>query len=228
MKPKVKVSCVLPTYNRVAWLGECIDSLRRQKGFKKGEIEIIVVDDASTDTTNELMKYYTKIDENIKYILNANNQGAGISRNIGNKAAKGEVILICDSDDFYPPDRAKVSYDYLKKHKGVDFITGSYWRVNYSSKYEDPSWFFKARTPNKKEMASGNGIYFCHPASAYRTKDILKMPYKKESPNCTDDYMMLYDWIKAGKKLVGLKKVLCFHRVLPGSIMTNMRGGSLE
>ena len=224
-KNKVKVSCVIPSWNRVHFLAECIESLRKQKGFKDGELEIIVVDDASTDTTSDLMKYYAEIDDNIKYILNASNQGAGISRNEGNMSARGEIICVCDSDDFYPNYRCKVSYDYLKSHPEADIITGSYTRVSYHNQIEEEFTARQMTAKTKKE-----DIYFSHPTCAYRTKDIIKLPYKRDikDKTPTDDFMMLMDWLKAGKKLKAIKKLMCFHRVLPGSIMYHKRGQSLD
>jgi glycosyltransferase involved in cell wall biosynthesis len=93
-----KLSFVLPTYNRIAWLAECIESLRNQT---EKDIEIVVVDDASTDRTRELMSWYTEQDRRIRYVLNMKNQGAGLSRNLGNNYTTASIIAVCDSDDTY-------------------------------------------------------------------------------------------------------------------------------
>ena len=216
MKPKI--SFVLPTWNRVAWLAECVNSLR---GQTVKEIEIIVVDDCSTDTTPQLMDFICKQDDRVKYIRNPQNLGAGLSRNKGNEIAQAPIIGVTDSDDLYPANRAQETLKYFHQHQRVDFMTTSYYEIDYHNK---PRLEYKAKLFNLKDFNAGK-FYFCHPSAAYYRKDILKMPYKKETEKMTDDFQFVKEWMEAGKKLGVLDKVLCLHRVLPGSIMYKMRGG---
>jgi glycosyltransferase involved in cell wall biosynthesis len=219
---KPRVSFVLPTYNRIAWIAESIQSLRQQT---VKEIEIIVIDDCSTDSTPELMKWFCEQDPRIKYIRNEKNMGAGLSRNKGNKLAQADIICVCDSDDNYLPDRAELTLEHFRKNKKTDMLNGSYYRIDYSNNIVKE---FKSEPFNNKKFLNKEGFYFCHPSAAYRAKDILKIPYRKETDGHTDDYQLVTDWVKAGKKIVAIPEILCMHRVLPQSIMTSKRGGSLE
>lgn len=219
---ETKISFVVPTHNRVEWLAECIESLRNQI---MQEIQIIIVDDCSTDTTKQLVNYFLANDSRIIYVKNDTNLKAGLSRNVGNKFAEADIICVCDDDDFYPKDRAEVTYKYFQENPDIDIMNGSYYRADYSGRIIKE---FKSEPFNVQDFKDGKGVYFCHPSCAYRKKDILELPYKTENDKETDDYQLVRDWVNAGKKFGNTDKFLCFHRVLPGSMMYHMRGESLE
>ncbi|TKJ32795.1 MAG: hypothetical protein CEE38_22180 [Planctomycetes bacterium B3_Pla] len=95
-----KVSVVIPTYNRANCIGRAIQSARRQT---HKEIEIIVVDDGSTDNTEEIIKLIP--DQRIRYIRCETNSGSGAARNEGLKVAQGNYIAFLDSDDEWLPEK---------------------------------------------------------------------------------------------------------------------------
>lgn len=90
------VSVVIPTYNREKTLARSIESVLNQtyKNF-----EIIVVDDNSIDSSNEIMNRYMQENSNIKYIKHNRNKGGSAARNTGAKAASGKYLSFLDSDD---------------------------------------------------------------------------------------------------------------------------------
>jgi len=92
------VSIVIPCHNEEETVEECINSFLRQT---YPNIEIIVVDDCSTDRTPEILRKY---EERVKVIRNITNRGEGFSRNAGIKAARGEIIIETECDGKYPPD----------------------------------------------------------------------------------------------------------------------------
>ena len=98
MQPLVTV--IIPAYNAGAYLGEAIDSARAQT---YSPIEIIVVDDGSTDRTPALLAPYVSANK-IKYIYQAN-AGVASARNAGINAARGKYIAFLDSDDRWQPDK---------------------------------------------------------------------------------------------------------------------------
>lgn len=92
-----KVSVIIPVYNSANYLSQCLDSILNQT---LKEIEIICVDDGSTDDSLSILNKYSKLDNRIK-ILKQNNKGGGIARNYGMSVAKGKYLSFLDSDDFF-------------------------------------------------------------------------------------------------------------------------------
>ncbi|WP_405277677.1 glycosyltransferase [Methanobrevibacter sp.] len=93
----IKVSVIIPIYNVEKYLKKCLDSVIHQT---LNEIEIICIDDHSTDDSLLIIEEYAKIDSRVKIIKNDINKGVSTSRNLGIKEAKGEYIAFLDSDDF--------------------------------------------------------------------------------------------------------------------------------
>ncbi|MDR3243909.1 MAG: glycosyltransferase [Elusimicrobiota bacterium] len=91
-----KLSVVIPIYNAQKYIGQCLDSIINQP-FK--DIEIICINDGSTDNTLSILKEYASKDSRI-IIINQTNQGAGSARNKGIESAKGEYIHFMDADDY--------------------------------------------------------------------------------------------------------------------------------
>lgn len=111
MDAPVKVSVVVPVYNTAPYLPQCLDSLT---GQSLTEIEIICVDDGSTDDSPSILREYAERDRRIK-VLSQQNQFAGAARNNGMAAACGEYIMFCDSDDFMAENALELMYEKCKK-----------------------------------------------------------------------------------------------------------------
>lgn len=94
------VSVIIPTYNRAHLITRAIESVINQSYTNW---ELLVVDDASTDNTEEVVKKYA-LDTRVKYIKANKNGGNAVARNLGVNAAKGAYISFVDSDDEYHPD----------------------------------------------------------------------------------------------------------------------------
>lgn len=90
-----RVSIVVPAYNAEPYINECLDSLCKQT---LRDIEIICVNDGSTDKTAELIADYAQKDERI-VLIDQSNCGVGAARNAGMQAATGDIIMFCDADD---------------------------------------------------------------------------------------------------------------------------------
>lgn len=106
-----KVSVIIPVYNVEDCLEDCLDSVVNQT---LKDIEIICVNDGSTDKSLDILEKFAK-DDRIT-IINQENQGAGIARNKGLKIAKGEYLSFLDADDFFELDMLKKVYDYSSKN----------------------------------------------------------------------------------------------------------------
>ena len=101
-----KVSIIIPVYNTAEFLPQCLDSVINQT---LKEIEIICVDDGSTDNSLEILKEYAKKDERI-IVITQKNQKQGAARNKGLSIAKGEYIQFVDSDDYILPNTCEELY----------------------------------------------------------------------------------------------------------------------
>lgn len=112
-----KISIIIPTYNREKLIKRSIQSVLKQT-YKN--IEIIVVDDASTDNTKKVVKSIRN--KKVKYIRLDKNQGACHARNIGLEKATGEYIAFQDSDDIFHNEKLEEQLKNLKKNKAdLDF-----------------------------------------------------------------------------------------------------------
>lgn len=113
-----KVSVILPVYNVAPYLGEAFDSILSQS---LKEIEIIAVDDGSTDNSWEIIKKYQQLDGRIM-AFQQENQGQSVARNLALQHATGEYIYMMDSDDVLSSsDALRICYDYAQQNK-ADFI----------------------------------------------------------------------------------------------------------
>ena len=114
-----KVSVIIPVYNVEEYLRECLDSVVNQT---LKEIEIICVDDGSTDNSLEILKEYAQKDNRIT-VITQNNSGSGTARNCGINIAKGDFIAFMDSDDIYPENKT-LSTIYIKTTENNALICG--------------------------------------------------------------------------------------------------------
>lgn len=217
MKPKV--SFVIPVYDGDSYLAETIESIRQQK---EKDIEIIVIDDCSPDFTFDLMDWYVKEDNRIKYHRFDENKGVCDARNYGNQMAEAEIILVSDQDDISTPLRATFSYEFLNHHQKVDCLTSSYWELNVDGQGINkwvPDKVTKESFEDGTYLRSGGWM---HSSCAYRKKDAIEHPYRQEDGK-TDDYVFLSDWLSAGKNFYSTKFVLANCRRLPWSQMQHRR-----
>lgn len=108
----IKISIIVPCYNVEKYIRECLVSILEQT---MPDIEIICVDDGSTDGTLTILEEYRKQYKKI-LILSQKNQGSGIARNQGISAARGEYLAFMDADDFYPAkDTLEKTYQTAKR-----------------------------------------------------------------------------------------------------------------
>ena len=137
MQPKVTV--IIPVYNAEKYLRKCLDSVVNQS---LREIEIICVDDGSTDSSPEILAEYAEYDERI-LIITQENSGAGNARNVGLEAASGEYLLFLDSDDWFERDYFdsavdKIEADYadicICGYESFDNLTGKKLASNWEKK----------------------------------------------------------------------------------------------
>ena len=117
-----KISIIVPVYNVEKYLKECLDSIVNQT---LKDIEIICVNDGSTDNSLDIIKDYASRDERVKYI-DKQNSGYGNSMNQGLDMVQGEYIGIVESDDFIKPEMYEELYS-LAKETDADIVKGGFY-----------------------------------------------------------------------------------------------------
>ncbi len=102
------ISVIIPAYNQADFLGKAIQSVFDQT---YSNFELIVVNDASSDHTSEVIKQFD--DPRLKNIVHKKNRGLPGTRNTGIRAASGEIIALLDSDDIFHPEKLEAHVDFL-------------------------------------------------------------------------------------------------------------------
>lgn len=123
------VSIIMPSYNTAKYIAESIQSVQVQS-YK--EWELLIVDDCSTDQTDEVVKPYL-VDERIRYLKNAKNSGAAVSRNYALREAKGRWIAFLDSDDLWTADKLEKQIRFMEEN-GYHFSYTNYAEIDVDGK----------------------------------------------------------------------------------------------
>ncbi|MGI6204393.1 MAG: glycosyltransferase family 2 protein [Anaerovoracaceae bacterium] len=124
------VSIIMPSYNTAGFIAESIRSVQDQTCENW---ELIIVDDCSTDNTDDVVSEFLG-DERIRYIKNEKNCGAAISRNRALRAARGRWIAFLDSDDLWLPRKLELQLDFMKNN-GYAFTYTKYSEINEDGEY---------------------------------------------------------------------------------------------
>ncbi len=108
-----KISYIIPVYNSKDTIKDMLDSIIKTDNVS----EIILVDDCSYDGTPDVVDAYLKNHRNIKYARNKSRQGAGLSRNIGARMARGDILVFLDADIVIPPESGEIVKRYLLENR---------------------------------------------------------------------------------------------------------------
>ncbi len=155
------ISIIVPLYNMEEHIKECIDSIKNQD-YKN--IEVILVDDGSTDSSLKICEEYAKKDKRMK-VIHKENEGVSATRNVGIEASNGKWITFVDADDWIEKDYVSSMYEVAIKYKS-NYVVCGYKRV-YRNRVEyvnndkniieiDPENYLK------KLLNVQNGYGFCH------------------------------------------------------------------
>ncbi len=107
----IKVSVIIPVFNAEKYIKQCLDTVLNQT---LKDIEVICVDDGSTDNTLSILKKYSQSDDRVQ-VIKQKNMHAGVARNKGISVAKGEYLVFLDADDFFEKDMLLSMYNKCKK-----------------------------------------------------------------------------------------------------------------
>lgn len=144
-----KISVIIAVYNKEKYLHKCLDSIIAQN-YKN--LEIILINDGSTDRSKEICEEYEKKDNRIKLISTVN-RGASSARNLGLDTAQGDYISFIDADDYISKDFYTYLYNYMIKYN-ADIVECNSVKVKEDNEYNDESFYI----PKTEEIIECNNI----------------------------------------------------------------------
>lgn len=128
MVSNLLISVIIPCYNAAEFIWECLESVQRQQ---YSQLQVIVVNDGSTDHTGQLLKKWNRNESLQMQIIETENQGASAARNTGLREAQGEYIQFLDADDLLLPKKISHQVSMLKNSREkFSIVAGSYKYVN--------------------------------------------------------------------------------------------------
>ena len=198
------LSVILPVYNGEKTIGKAIDSVLNQK---YSDIELIVVDDCSSDGTYPLLCHLSQSDSRIQVFKNEKNLGAAQSRNRGIAQAKGEYIAFIDADDYWNIEKIEKQLLALQSSNSHLCYTASKIidennNVLNSHKHVPTSISYKGLLREN--------VFVC--SSVILRRDILpKQPF--DGKYFHEDFVLWLDLLKNGCKAVGIDEALVIYRL---------------
>ncbi len=144
MSDKPLVSVVMPVYNTAGYLRERLDGIL---GQSLQDLELICVDDGSTDESGAILDEYAAADSRV-HVLHQQNQYAGVARNNGLAVARGTYVIFCDSDDFMEPEALKLMSEQAQRDDAdICVCAGERYYEALDIKMTDPAYLHKNRLP---------------------------------------------------------------------------------
>ncbi len=212
----IKISIIVPVYNVERYLAICLDSLISQT---LKDIEIICVNDGSTDDSGQILKEFASADKRI-IVITQRNQGLSVARNVGMKYAEGQYIAFCDSDDwvdsdyyeklynaatFYNCDIAVAGIKKLKKGKEKIFL-------DYKDKTITSDFQEKIKICDVPDFC-----YVCN--KIYRTKLLKCSGLEFEPGMCYEDIIFTPQVLYELNSLVSVQGTYYHYRMRANSIV---------
>jgi glycosyltransferase involved in cell wall biosynthesis len=216
MKTKINlplVSVVITIYNEEQFITSALQSILDQT---YSNLEIIVVDDASTDTTPSIIESFAKIDTRIRPYYRKKNTGVCHCSNFAFTKVQGDYIVRMDADDVSMPDRIEKQVLFMESHSDV-VICGTQSRlINEYGKHIGTLSY--PIDHNKIYIALFMVNPILHPSCIYRTEVVRKhsIQYDSNYP-VGNDLILLFDFLKYGK-LANLPEELLLYRMVSDSI----------
>ena len=208
------ISIIVPVYNVESYLKECLESIRQQTFT---DIEVILVNDGSTDSSKEICERFCQADSRFR-LINQENKGLSAARNRGVKESVGEYIMFVDSDDVINTKVLEVLLPYMKTD--VDIV-----ECRMTRKKEE---FFLNKTStiifegNSKEAILNciefKEVKYCAFTKLYRREIVGKIPFLEGY--IYEDIFTGINYLKHIRKIVVVDYIGYYYRVRPNSIMT--------
>lgn len=208
------ISVIVPVYNVEEYLEECLESIRKQT---YQNIEVILVNDGSTDGSKEICERYCQQDPRFR-LINKENQGLSIARNRGVKESNGEYIMFVDSDDVVKENIVEVLLSYMKAD--VDLVECNLTQNKEELHKNKPiRVVFEGNSPESIiKCIAFKEVKFCAFTKLYRRELVEKVPFLVGI--IYEDVYTGLNYLKYIRKMVAVDLKGYYYRVRPNSIMT--------
>ena len=226
------ISVIIPVYNIQQHLRECLDSVL---GQSYPHLQVICVDDGSTDESPAILAEYAQKDPRVQ-VIRQQNAGPGAARNTGLEAAKGEYVIFLDSDDWFEPDFLAKMVDTAQR-EGADVAICRAVEFDTNSGRELPSeWMMKKQyLPGKlafapQEMADHlfQFTYGMPWDKFYRRELLTSSGIRYPALKNSEDLAFVYPTLLAAKRIAVVDQVLIHHRINRMASVSNSRCGQPE
>lgn len=216
MSPKVSVT--IPVYNTAKYLRQCLDSLAAQT---LGDIEFIIVDDGSTDGSGEICDSYAAKDPRFR-VIHQPNGGSSVARETGLRNAKGDYVIVCDSDDWTEPEMYEMLYKKAVE-TDADIVT-----CGYFSEYDNGKQSTAYQRYNENDGVIDNTDMLLRGAGWSWVKLMRRKLFEQGNihyepgVNLSEDSLLIYKIMKLHPKIVQIDKPLYhYRRIIGGTSYTN-------
>lgn len=209
-----KISVIVPVYNVELYLKECLDSIINQT---YRDLEIILIDDGSTDMSSDICEEYAKKDDRI-IVIHQSNQGSASAKNAGLRKASGEYLAFVDSDDFLQEDAYEFMVRQLENHH-ADIIQCCF-RMLYQKSNREVNNIIDIQTVNNSEFLElftkdwTCGLLW---DKLYK-RNIFKDIYFKEGHKIDDEFFT-YKGVMNSKKILRVPHYIYNYRQRISSVM---------
>ena len=226
------ISVIIPVYNIQQHLRECLDSVL---GQSYPHLQVICVDDGSTDESPAILAEYAQKDPRVQ-VIRQQNAGPGAARNTGLEAATGEYVIFLDSDDWFEPDFLAKMVDTAQR-EGADVAICRAVEFDTNSGRELPSeWMMKKQyLPGKlafapQEMADHlfQFTYGMPWDKFYRRELLTSSGIRYPALKNSEDLAFVYPTLLAAKRIAVVDQVLIHHRINRMASVSNSRCGQPE
>lgn len=214
------ISVIIPVYNVQRYLPACLDSLLQQS---YPNWEALLIDDGSTDGSEEICNRYAENDPRFQ-VFHKENGGAASAKNLGLDEARGEYIAFLDSDDYLEPNAFEIAVNIALEHE-ADVVEFQFDNV-YTSRTERGSLSAEQLETYSTESYLKQYLYIWTSSlfwnKLFRRTIIGSVRFRKER-RCIDDEFFTYKAVSSAKKIVRIGEVLYHYRQRLSSAVRNQK-----
>lgn len=227
-----KITIVIPVYNVEAYLRECVESVINQT---YNNLEIILIDDGSKDNSGKICDDLKKMDSRIK-VIHKENEGLGLTRNVGIEHATGDYIMFLDSDDYISADMIEILLEKVKINNldvcksgfnRIDDQKKSYAIRKYTSKIYDKKLIHDELIPSilGSSPEKSDSIEMCATGGLYNMKIIKNnnIRFVSERVYLSEDIFFNIDFMNNANKAMISDYVGYYYRYNPSSLSRRYR-----